>query len=101
METDPTLCRDLEELLEPKGDPMSLVKWTTHSLTHLVKVLGKQGHTIKKSALAELLHELGYSRHPRTRKRLRATPTPTAISSLSTSIRCVSSSSRSKRPRSQ
>jgi transposase len=61
METDPTLCRDLEELLEPKGDPMSLVKWTTHSLTHLVNALGKQGHTIKKSALAELLHELGYS----------------------------------------
>src|SRR5712692_6583505 len=84
-ETDPTLCRDLEELLEPKGDPMSLVKWTTHSLTHLVNALGKQGHTIKKSALAELLHELGYSRHPRTRKRLRATPTPTAISSLSRS----------------
>ena len=40
---------------------MSLVKWTTHSLTHLVNALGKQGHTIKKSALAELLHELGYS----------------------------------------
>ncbi len=60
-ETDQTLCRDLEELLEPKGDPMSLVKWTTHSLTHLVNALGKQGHTIKKSALAELLHELGYS----------------------------------------
>jgi hypothetical protein len=51
----------LEELLEPKGDPMSSVKWTTHSLTHLVKALSKQGHTIKKSALAELLHELGYS----------------------------------------
>ncbi len=51
----------VEELLEPKGDPMSLVKWTTHSLAHLVKALSKQGHTIKKSALAELLHELGYS----------------------------------------
>ena len=38
-ETDPTLLRDLEELLEPKGDPMSLIKWTTHSLTHLVKAL--------------------------------------------------------------
>ena len=25
-ETDPTLQRDLEEVLEPKGDPMSLVK---------------------------------------------------------------------------
>jgi hypothetical protein len=60
-ETDPTLSRDLEELLEPKGDPMSFVKWTTRSLAYLVKALAKQGHTIKKSALAELMHELGYS----------------------------------------
>jgi hypothetical protein len=30
-DTDPTLRRDLEDLLEPKGDPMSLLKWTTHS----------------------------------------------------------------------
>src|SRR6266581_3319685 len=61
METDPTLCRDLEELLEPKGDPMSLVKWTTHSLAHLVKALAQRGHRIKKTALAEVLHEQGYS----------------------------------------
>src|SRR6266576_789239 len=60
-ETDPTLQRDLEELLEPKGDPMSLIKWTTHSLTHLVKALARQGHRIKKTALAEVLHEQGYS----------------------------------------
>jgi transposase len=60
-EEDPTLQRDLEELLEPKGDPMSLIKWTTHSLAHLVKVLALQGHRIKKTALAELLHEQGYS----------------------------------------
>jgi transposase len=60
-ETDPTLQRDLEELLEPKGDPMSLVKWTTHSLAHLVKALSLQGHHIKKTALAELLHAQGYS----------------------------------------
>ncbi len=60
-ETDPTLLRDLEELLEPKGDPMSLIKWTTHSLTHLVKALAQQGHRIKKTALAEVLHEQGYS----------------------------------------
>src|SRR6266567_3494190 len=45
---DASLQRDLEELLEPKGDPMSLIKWTTHSLTHLVEALSKQGHTIKK-----------------------------------------------------
>ena len=61
VETDPTLQRDLEELLEPKGDPMSLVKWTTHSLAHLVKALSQQGHRIKKTALAELLHAQGYS----------------------------------------
>jgi len=42
-ETDPTLLRDLEELLEPKGDPMSLIKWTTHSLTYLVKALAHRG----------------------------------------------------------
>jgi len=60
-ETDPTLQRDLEELLEPKGDPMSLIKWTTHSLAHLVKALAQQGHRIKKTALADLLHEQGYS----------------------------------------
>src|SRR5439155_316442 len=59
-ETDPTLQGDLEELLEPKGDPMSLVKWTTHSLAHLVKALSQRGHRIKKSALADLLHNQGF-----------------------------------------
>src|SRR6266571_2818862 len=60
-ETDPTLQGDLEELLEPKGDPMSLLKWTTHSLTHLVKALSARGHRIKRTALADVLHEQGYS----------------------------------------
>jgi transposase len=60
-ETDPTLQEDLEELLEPKGDPMNLIKWTTHSLTHLVKALSARGHGIKRTALADLLHEQGYS----------------------------------------
>ena len=39
--TDPSLQRDLEALLSPKGDPMSLIKWTSHSLTHLVKALSR------------------------------------------------------------
>jgi len=60
-ETDPSLQGDLEALLEPKGDPMSLIKWTTHSLTHLVKALSQQGHRIKRTALADVLHEQGYS----------------------------------------
>jgi hypothetical protein len=35
--TDASLQRELEALLEPKGDPMSLIKWTSHSLTQLTE----------------------------------------------------------------
>jgi transposase len=61
--SDPTLLSDLEHALEPKGDPMSLVRWTTKSLAHLVQALEAKGHHIKKSALAELLHTQGFSLH--------------------------------------
>lgn len=61
VEQDETLLTDLEELLQPKGDPMSLVQWTNKSLSHLVKALEIQGHHIKKSALAELLHKQHFS----------------------------------------
>ncbi len=60
-ETDPTLQADLEELLSAKGEPMSLLKWTSRSLTQLVKALSQQGHRIKRTALADVLHEQGYS----------------------------------------
>jgi hypothetical protein len=60
-ETDVTLVKDLEEILEPKGDPMTFVKWTTKSLAHLVASLEDKQHTIKKSALADLLATLGFS----------------------------------------
>jgi Rhodopirellula transposase DDE domain len=61
VEQDLTLLTDLEGLLQSKGDPMSLVQWTNKSLSHLVKALSVRGHTIKKSALAELLHKQHYS----------------------------------------
>ncbi len=63
METDATLLADLDQELEPKGDPMSCVQWTSKSLVHLVEALRAKGHRIKKSALAESLHELGFSLH--------------------------------------
>jgi hypothetical protein len=40
---------------------MSFVLWTSKSLTHLVEALSARGHQIKKSALAEILHDLGFS----------------------------------------
>ena len=61
VEQDATLQADLESLLDPKGDPMSLMRWTTKCLAQLVKALEALGHQIKKSALAELLHDLGFS----------------------------------------
>jgi transposase len=63
VETDATRLSDLEQELEPKGDPMSFVQWTSKSLAHLVEALRAKGHRIKKSALAEILHELGFSLH--------------------------------------
>src|SRR3954468_9966166 len=58
---DPTLIDDLESIVEPKGDPMSLIRWTTKSLQHLVQALEEKGHYIKKSALANLMGTLEFS----------------------------------------
>ena len=60
-DTDPTLKADLEKLIEPKGDPMSVVQWTTKSLSNLVSALSEQNHEIKKSALAKMLKADGFS----------------------------------------
>lgn len=61
IETDVTLIADLEALVEPKGDPMSLTQWTTKSLSVLVSALAKKKHVIKRSALADVLSFLGFS----------------------------------------
>jgi transposase len=61
VETDATLLADMEQELEPKGDPMSLLRWTSKSLAQLVKTLEAKGHSIRKSALAEVLHAQGFS----------------------------------------
>ncbi len=59
-EKDPTLLSDLEGLLEPKGDPMSLLKWTCKSVAHLKGALQAMGHTIADTALRDALLSLGY-----------------------------------------
>ncbi len=60
-DTDKTLVSDLEDILEPKGDPQTHLRWTTKSLANLVEHLSRMGHSIKKSALANLLHKIGFS----------------------------------------
>mgnify|MGYP001564560909 CR=1 FL=1 len=61
IDTDKTFLKDLETLLDPKGDPMSPIRWTTHSLAHLVTSLKECGHSMQKSALHRLLVKQGFS----------------------------------------
>jgi hypothetical protein len=61
MESDPTLKRDLEALLEPKGDPMSLVRWTTKSIAHLVTALKEKHHHFASSSIYRYLKHEGFS----------------------------------------
>lgn len=61
IEKDSTLLADLEGLLEPKGDPMSLLKWTSKSVAQLKRTLQQMGHTIADTAIRDLLLSLSYS----------------------------------------
>jgi len=58
---DATLRADLEEMLDPKGDPQSLVKWTSKSVSKLREALTSLGHTIGETAIRRMLHEMGFS----------------------------------------
>jgi hypothetical protein len=60
-EHDASLQADLEAHLDPKGDPMSLVKWTTKSVAKLAKALANQGHQLGETALRKRLHAMGFS----------------------------------------
>src|SRR5262245_19486992 len=45
---DPTLCRDLELLVDPatRGDPMSPLRWTCKSTRALAEELRRRGHDV-------------------------------------------------------
>jgi hypothetical protein len=58
---DPTLLTDLEGLLDPKGDPMSLLKWTTKSISHLQQALCEQGHRVGETTIRRLLRAHDYT----------------------------------------
>jgi len=62
-ETDPTLVRDLERLVDTdsRGDPESLLRWTSRSVRHLAEGLRELGHEAHFTTVAGLLRGLGYS----------------------------------------
>jgi Rhodopirellula transposase DDE domain len=60
---DPTLIQDLEALVEPatRGDPQSLLRWTSKSTRKLAAELNRHGHQVSYATVARLLHDLEYS----------------------------------------
>lgn len=58
---DPTPVPDLEALLDPKGDPMSLLKGTTKSVGKLCMALREQGHAVAETTVRRLLRAHDYT----------------------------------------
>jgi hypothetical protein len=60
---DQTLLKDLERLLEDgrRGDPESLLLWTSKSVRHLAGALRELGHEVHYTTVAKLMRLLGYS----------------------------------------
>ncbi len=61
--TDPELVDALDTLIEPetRGDPESLLRWTTKSTRNLAAELTEMGHAVSHSVVAKILRSLKYS----------------------------------------
>ncbi len=62
-EKQPGLLEALDELVHPetRGNPMSLLRWTSKSSTKLAKELVARGFEVSSRTVLRLLHQLGYS----------------------------------------
>ena len=61
VQKDRTLIADIEQLVDPKGDPMSPLRWTTKSIAHIREALNRIGHAIGDSSVRRLLVYCGFS----------------------------------------
>jgi transposase len=59
----PGLLEALDELVHPetRGNPMSLLRWTSKSSTKLADELERKGFEVSSRTVLRLLHQLGYS----------------------------------------
>jgi len=62
-ETDPELLTALRSLVDPatRGDPMSLLMWTTKSTRKLAGALSAMGHRVSDRTVARMLRDMGFS----------------------------------------
>jgi hypothetical protein len=63
VETDPELAVALKALVDPetRGDPMSLLVWTTKSTRNLAGALTTGGHPVSDRTIARMLAGMGFS----------------------------------------
>jgi hypothetical protein len=63
VDEQPGLLEALDELVHPdtRGNPMSLLRWTSKSSTKLAADLVRQGFDVSSRSVLRLLHLLGYS----------------------------------------
>ena len=63
IDKQPGLLDALDELVHPetRGNPMSLLRWTSKSSTHLAGELVAAGFDVSSRTVLRLLHQLGYS----------------------------------------
>jgi hypothetical protein len=63
VDKQPGLSEALDELVHPetRGNPMSLLRWTSKSSTKLAEELIRQGFAVSSRTVLRLLHGLGYS----------------------------------------
>jgi len=63
IDKQPGLLAALDELVHPetRGNPMSLLRWTSKSSTNLADDLVGQGYEVSSRTVLRLLHQLGYS----------------------------------------
>jgi hypothetical protein len=63
VDEQPGLLEALDELVHPdtRGNPMSLLRWTSKSSTKLAADLVRQGFEVSSRSVLRLLHVLGYS----------------------------------------
>ena len=63
IDKQPGLLAALDELVHPdtRGNPMSLLRWTSKSSTHLAGGLVARGYDVSSRTVLRILHQLGYS----------------------------------------
>lgn len=68
-ETDPQLAAQLKALVDPetRGDPMSLLVWTTKSTKNLAGALTELGHPVSDRTVARMLRAQGFSLQANTK----------------------------------